>query len=123
MKPKLGLSDSALPSITGVDSKRQISRIISRAQIAIAQHFVSVYLGLSHITRQDIINKHTSTIASRLLAEGRGSCILVLDGTYLYIQVSHTKYFKSTSYSLNFKKKVEIMQSSTRHLICRRSAR
>ena len=103
MKLKLDLSDSALASITGVDSKRQISRIISNARVALAQHFVSVYLGLSHITRQDIINKHTSPIASRLLAEGRDSCILVLDGTYLYIQVSRTKYFKSTSHSLNFK--------------------
>ena len=103
MKLKLGLSDSALASITDVDSKRQISRIISSARVALAHHFVSVYLGLSHITRQDIINKHTSPIVSRLLAESRDSCIFVLDGTYVYMQVSHTKYFKSTSHSLNFK--------------------
>ena len=103
MKLKLGLSDSALSSNTGVDSKRQISRIISSARVALAQHFVPVYLGLSHITRQDVINKHTSPIANRLLAEGRDPCILVLDGTYLYIQVSHIKYFKSTSLSLDIK--------------------
>ena len=102
MKLKLCLSDSALASITGVNSKRQISCIISSARVALAQHFVFVYLGLSHITRQDIINKHTSSIVSRLLAEGRDSCILILDGTYLYIQVSYTKYFKSTSHFLNF---------------------
>ena len=103
MKLKLGFSDSALSSITGVHSKRQISRIISSARVALAQHFVPVYLGLSHITRQDVINKHTSPIANRLLAEGRDPCILVLDGTYLYIQVSHIKYFKSTSLSLDIK--------------------
>ena len=93
MKLKLGLSDPILASMAGTDGKRQTSRIISSARVALAQHFVPCYLGLAHLTRQDVINKHTSPIASRLLTEGRNPCILVLDGTYLYIQVRYTEYF------------------------------
>ena len=51
------------------------------------------FLGLAHLTRQDVIDKHTSPIASRLLTEGRDPCILVLDGTYLYIQVRYIVVF------------------------------
>ena len=53
-----------------------------------AKYFVPHYLGLNHMTRRNVIEKHTSYVASRLLMENRNSCILVLDGTYLYIQVS-----------------------------------
>lgn len=103
MKLKLGVSDAVLASITGVHSKRQISRIIASVRVALAEHFVPSYLGLSHITRQDVIDKHTSPIANRLLADGRDPCILVLDGTYLYIQVRHRKYSTYNIFCFNIK--------------------
>jgi hypothetical protein len=87
MKLKLGLSNSVLASMVGVSDKRQMSHIISSARVALAQHFVPYHLGLDHLTQQDVIDSHTSPIASRLLTEGRDPCILVLDGTYLFIQV------------------------------------
>ena len=87
MKLKLGLSNLILVSMIGINSKRQMGRIISGVRMALTKHFVPRYLGLAHITRQDVINKHTSPIGSRLLAEDRDQCILVFDGTYRYIQV------------------------------------
>ena len=93
MKFKLGLSNSVLASLIGVNNKRQMSRIISNALVALVQHFTPHFLGLAHLTRQDVIDKHMSPIASRLLTEGRDPCILVLDGTYLYIQVRYIVVF------------------------------
>ena len=93
MKLKLGLSNSVLASMVGITDKREMSHIISGARIALAQHFVPHYLGLEHLTRQDVIDKHTSPIASRLLTEGQVPCLLVLDGTYLYIQVKYARKF------------------------------
>ena len=81
VKLKLGLSNSVLASMLGISDKRQISHIISSARVALSQHFVPQYLGLNHLSRQDVIDKHTSPIASRLLTEGRDPCILGLDGT------------------------------------------
>ena len=98
MKLKLGLSNSILASMVDIDSKRQMGRIMSGVRMALTQHFVPRYLGLAHVIRQDVINKHTSPIASRLLAEDRDQCILVLDGTYLDIQVD----FRGNILSLTF---------------------
>ena len=97
MKLKLGLSNSILASLTGINDKRYMARIICNARVALARHFVPHYLGLAHLTRQDVIDKHTSPIANRLLTENRSPCILVLDGTYLYIQVRHLKTFLETT--------------------------
>ncbi|CAF3348941.1 unnamed protein product [Rotaria socialis] len=49
MKLKQDLSDSVLASIVGVDSKRQMSRIIYEARVAVSKHFVPRYLGLAHL--------------------------------------------------------------------------
>jgi hypothetical protein len=89
MKLKLGISDSVLAAMVGVSDKRRMGHIISSARDAVVQDFVPHYLGLRHLTRDDVIEKHTSPIASRLLTEGRNPCILVLDGTYLFIQVRY----------------------------------
>jgi len=88
MKLKLGISNAVIASMLGIDNKRKVSQIIHSARLATAKHFVPHYLGLNHMTRRNVIEKHTSYVASRLLTENRDTCILILDGTYLYIQVS-----------------------------------
>ena len=86
-KLRLGLSNAILATMLGIDNKRKVSDIIHSTRLALVKYFVLHYLGLAHISRQEIIKKHTSPIAARLLTENRNPCILVLDGTYLYIQV------------------------------------
>ena len=98
-----------------------MGRIISNVQAVLVQHIVPSYLGLAHMTRQDVIDKHTSPIANRLLTEGRNPCILVLDGTYLYIQVGCTEYNLKLILSFEKYRKVEITQFSARLSIYRRS--
>lgn len=118
MKLKLGLSNSVLASMVGVGCKRQMSHIISSARIALAQHFVPNHLGLAHVTRQDVIDRHTSPIASRLLTEGRDPCILVLDGTYLFIQVMcTTNFFLKLIVVFWESRRVEIMQFNATRLV------
>ena len=87
IKLRLGVSNSVIAAMLGIDNKRKVTDIIHSARFALAKHFVPHYLGLAHITRQEVINKHTSSIATRLLTENRNPCILILDGTYLYIHV------------------------------------
>ena len=93
MKLKHGVTNSILTSIVSITNKRQMSHIISSARIALAQHFVPHNLGLEHLTRQDVIDKHMSLIASRLLTEGQDLYLHVLDGTYLNIQVKYARKF------------------------------
>ncbi|CAF3184663.1 unnamed protein product [Rotaria sp. Silwood2] len=100
MKLKLGLSNSVLASMLGIDNKRKVSDIIHSARLALSQYFVPHYLGLAHISRQEIIQKHTSSIATRLLTENRNPCILVLDGTYFYIQKSRNNMVQRKTFNL-----------------------
>jgi hypothetical protein len=69
--------------------KRVVSRIIGSARKAIVEDFVPYNLGFGHVTRQEIIDRHTTTVARELMCGGGGddTAILVIDGTYIYIQV------------------------------------
>ena len=93
MKLKMDLTNAVLASMVGTTDKRQMSHIISSAPIPLAQCFVPHHLCLEHSTPQNVIDKHTSPIARRLLTKGQDSCLLVLDRTYLYIQVKHARKF------------------------------
>ena len=72
--------------------KRTVSRIIDSARQAILKDFVPYNLGFEHITRRDVIDHHTTTIARELMSGDNFTAIVVIDGTYIYIQV---KIFRS----------------------------
>ena len=52
--------------------------------------FVPRNLGFNHINRREIIEQHTSRIARDLMCDGKSDkAIIVVDGTYVYIQVNN----------------------------------
>lgn len=88
-KLRLGLSNRLLTYMFNLPDKRTVSRIINSARQAASSTFVSQNLGFSHITRDDVIDNHTSTFARQLISDGSDStAIVVIDGTYIYIQVN-----------------------------------
>ena len=72
-----------------LSDKRTVSKTINSARQAILKNFVPYNLGFKHVTRQDVIDHHTITIVRELMCDGDGSntAIVVVDGTYIYIQV------------------------------------
>jgi len=87
-KIRLGLSNHFLASMFQLPDKRTVSRIIDSARQAILKTFVPHHLGFGHVSRQDVIDRHTTTIARELMCDGTFStAIVVIDGTYIYIQV------------------------------------
>lgn len=66
--------------------------------------FVPHNLGFGHISREDVIAKHTRPLAQELFSSGLANSIpalLVLDGTYIYIQKSTNFSFSRRSFSLH----------------------
>ncbi len=51
------------------------------------------YLGFDHVSRQDVVNKHSSPLAQRLLSGQSDTVVLVVDGTYLYVEVCKIHLF------------------------------
>ena len=71
-----------------LQDKRIVSKIIDNARQAILKTFVPYNLGFGHVSRQDVIDHHTTTIARELMnGGGSNAAIVVIDGTYIYIQV------------------------------------
>jgi hypothetical protein len=87
-KLRLGVSNRLLACMFELPDKRTVSRIIDSARQVLLKSFVPYNLGFNCVTRQDVIHKHTTTIARELMCSGASNtAILVIDGTYIYIQV------------------------------------
>ena len=71
--------------------KSQIRRAINDScRTSLMKHFVPKHLGSGHITHTEFVEKHTSTVAGSLFKSSQDSdeAILIVDGTYIYIQKS-----------------------------------
>ncbi|CAF1333210.1 unnamed protein product [Rotaria sp. Silwood1] len=95
-KPRLGLSNHLLVCMFQLSDKRTNSKTIDSARQAVLNNFVPYNLGFGHVTCQDVIDHHATTISGELMCDGGGSntAIVVIDDTYIYIQRSRNNEFQ-----------------------------
>jgi hypothetical protein len=87
MKLRVGSSHRELATLFRVSLKSVHNRIKGlRVMFDKLEGFVDQNLGASSMTRDDIINKHTTVLAKELF--GANKLILIEDATYIYIQKS-----------------------------------
>jgi hypothetical protein len=118
-KLRTGLSLSVLSTLFALQ-KRRVGRAIAAARTAFLSMFVPNFLGTNHISREDFITKHTRTMAKTLFAGGEDVCILVADGTYMYIEKSSNYKFQRRTFSLHKGRplvKPMILVSSTGYIL------
>ena len=100
-KMKAGISNKVISTIFNI-SRSSLTRAISSVRQALMQTFVSQNLGLRHITREDVIRNHTRPLAQTLFGDiTESQAIVVLDGTYIYIQKGGNFHFQRRTYSLH----------------------
>lgn len=86
-KLRLGLSNELLAIFFQLPNRRAVARSIESARRALLNTFFQTNVGFNHVSRDQIIRHHTSSIARKLLCEDdQETAIVVADGTYLYIQ-------------------------------------
>jgi hypothetical protein len=100
-KMRLGLSNTVLASMFHFENKRTVSRIIHAAATALTRDFVPLYLGFRHIDRNAVLREHLARIATQLMTERDDQVIIVMDGTYLFVQNSSNNLFQRRSYSMH----------------------
>lgn len=102
MKLRSALSNKLLAVLFHM-TKFQVRRAIVSARTSLMRDFVPHNLGFNHITREEVIQNHTRQLARNLMTEDVTSnpAILVLDGTYIYIQKSSNFAFARRSYSMH----------------------
>ncbi|XP_062581640.1 uncharacterized protein LOC134243403 [Saccostrea cucullata] len=99
-KLRTGLPNHILGTIFSL-KKCQIQRSIHSARMSL-RDFVSQNVGFNHISHEDFVNKHTTPIAKKLFCENEdNTAIIVLDGTYIFIQKSSDYKFQRQSYNLH----------------------
>ena len=99
VKLRLGLSNQTLASLS---DKRTVSRVIDSARTATIRHFVRKYLGFSHLTRPELIDNHTRPLAKLLFDQAvEDKAIIILYGTYIYVQKSSNNPLQRRTYSLH----------------------
>lgn len=79
--------------------EQHFQRIIYSVRTAFMTDFVPENLGFEHISREDFCKNPTTQVASSLFSTCPGDAIIVLDGTYIYIQRSSDYDFQRLSYS------------------------
>lgn len=102
MKLRGGDSNRILSTLFNI-SKSGIRRSIKSIRSALIEGtFVSENLGFQHVTREQIIHQHTRPLAQTLFGDTtRPQVILVLDGTYIYINKSANFKFQRQSFSFH----------------------
>ena len=101
LKMKSGLPNKTMATLFNI-SKSSLRRAISSVRKALMSSFVPNYLGFEHIAKQDIISDHTRPLAQFLFGNNADpKAILVIDGTYIYIQKSNNFHFQRRTYSVH----------------------
>lgn len=88
-KLRTGLSSTVLKTILNINRSKSICQVVKLARTVLMDQFVPKYMGLSLITREEIIAKHTTLfiINNILFASGdEDTAILLVDRTYIYIE-------------------------------------
>ena len=101
VKLKTGLSNRMLSTLFGVHCRFAVQRSLNACRSALMKKFVPENLGFKHISREDIIRSHTRPLAKQLFSCSTDNALIVLDGTYIYIQKSGQYSFQRRSYSLH----------------------
>ncbi|KAK3107904.1 hypothetical protein FSP39_024854 [Pinctada imbricata] len=101
VKLRTGMSNRLLSTIFNME-KTSIRRAIKAAREEMEVNFIPHYLGFQHISREKIIEEHTRPLAQELFGSTLYKpVILVIDGTYIYIQKSNNFQFQRKSYSMH----------------------
>jgi len=106
---RLNLSQKMICLLFGIQKQERVSATLEAALSALEKDFIPKYLGLSHITREELLEKHSVPAFDKLLLsrvdDEEGAPLedkrlqLIFDATYLYIQKPKDLEFQRRTYS------------------------
>ncbi|XP_023940272.2 uncharacterized protein LOC112047391 [Bicyclus anynana] len=96
MKMRTGDSDERISTLVQVP-RRTLEKLMDRIREILCQDFVDRHLGISHMTRDELI-QHNLIIPKGLFASDNNA-IVICDGTYIYINKSANYKFPKETYS------------------------
>jgi hypothetical protein len=102
MKLRLGLSNEVLGVMFSFRNRRVVGHVIQSALSALTQYFVPSNIGFHHVSRREVITQFTRPLAKLILTNNNSdAAILVLDGTYVYVQKSSNYLLQRKLYCMH----------------------
>lgn len=77
-----------------------ISRTIERVAELLMKEFVPMFLGIDHLTREEIIKNHNRNNYRILFNAGEDELFLLMDGTYVYTEKPANFKLQKALYSM-----------------------
>lgn len=99
IKLRTGDSDERISTLLNI-ARSTLSRLMSKARDILNQDFVPGNLGIGHITREEIAERNL-IIPNGLFGGNGRNPIIIIDGTYLYVQKSSNYLYQKNTYSLH----------------------
>lgn len=99
-KIRTGEPSARLSSIFNI-SRRSIDRKIHLSRRCLFSDFVPEYIGLDHITRDEIIERNRIVPNYIFGSEESPKALIIMDGTYLFIEKSSNFLYQRRTYSLH----------------------
>ncbi|CAC5386297.1 unnamed protein product [Mytilus coruscus] len=101
VKLRTGLSNSILAILFSLEI-HQIQRTTHAARSSLMKSFVPSFFGFQHMSHDKFTRDLTTPTARTLFADNQQDTeILVLDGTYIYLQKSPHHHFQKQTYSMH----------------------
>jgi hypothetical protein len=101
MKLRTGLPNSVLAPLLKLDTEDAVQRVIKRVMNALVRTFVPLHVGVNHINREEFIRQHVPEYCQHLMQSQSHNAIVVVDGTYTYIQKSLDNTFQRWSFCMH----------------------
>jgi hypothetical protein len=95
---RLNLSQRVIAFMFGISSQSRVSEAIDSVSQVLLERFVPSNLGYSHLNREQLM-EHMRSSFSTVLDISPENIILILDGTYLYVEKSSDHDLQRRSYS------------------------
>jgi hypothetical protein len=95
---RLNLSQRVIAFMFGISSQSRVSEAIDSVSQVLLERFVPRNLGYSHLNREQLM-EHMRSSFSTVLDISPENIILILDGTYLYVEKSSDHDLQRRSYS------------------------
>ncbi|XP_063829743.1 uncharacterized protein LOC135080779 [Ostrinia nubilalis] len=104
MKLRTGDSDERISTLLNM-SRTTLTKLLNKARDVMTEHFVPQHLGLQHISRNQIAEKNLY-IPNALFGNPGSNiedrkAIVIMDGTYIYVQKSSNYSYQKKTYSLH----------------------
>lgn len=104
MKLRTGDSFERLSTILNIP-KTTLIKLINKVRELMVNHFVPLHLGLQHMTREDIARRNLYIPDSLFGNPGSDisnrKAIVIMDGTYIYVEKSSNYSYQKKTYSLH----------------------